>query len=598
MKIRPSFILRDSMVISLNIHPPASTFLYCTIMYMADMLGLDDEQAEQFSRDVIRHVGSDDLTDDEIHDQSHDETAISIQCIMPATSGRYALVLQSEGWQERIDLPDTVDQAMIITLQNCLPTLTSADLLQCMCSREQLVIQQRNAWRDKTNQLLVNATTSIEQQSMFDALTGLPNRKLFSERAEQLLQLAARQKLSCTLVMMDIDDFNDINDAIGHQQGDLILQEVVKRLKQNIRATDLLARMGGDEYGLLLYHANAVHAREVVAKLQQHLGQVFEGFSTLFTVTVSVGIAEFPAHGDDYYTILRRADMAMYVAKKHKTTVVCYDPSQEQHQTEHHALLVDLDEAIKTDGLELFYQPQVHMKNNKRISVEALIRWKHPTRGMVFPDQFIPLAEESGLIIPLTWWVLETAARQCATWHQQGLPVNISINITAEFLQEDHVVERICDCIHRHKLPDNVLALEITENTLMVDPAQASNILVEINAMKVDVSIDDFGTGYSSLAYLKYLEIDELKIDRSFIMCMINHANTAVIVKSVIGMAKLMSLRVVAEGVETREEWDLLAEMGCDFIQGYFICRPLPVCEITPWLAHFSRSGLVLEEQG
>jgi len=588
--------MQNAIVIPLNIHPPASTFLHCTIMYMAEVFGLDDALAAQFSRDVSRHVDGGDQTDD----QTPDQTTAAIQCILSATSGRYALVLQSEAWQERIDLPDTVDQSMIITLQDCLPKLTPADLLQRMCGREQLLIQERNEWKDKTHQLLVNATTAVEKQSMFDALTGLPNRKLFSERAEHLIQLAARHKLSCTLVMMDIDDFNAINDAIGHQQGDLVLQEVVKRLRQNIRETDLLARMGGDEYGLLLYQANAADAREVVVKLQQQLGQAFKGFSRPFTITVSVGIAEFPAHGDDYYTVLRRADMAMYDARKHKTTVVCYDSNQEQHQTRHHALLADLDAAIQTDGLELYYQPQVHMQDNQRISVEALIRWKHPTRGMVFPDQFIPLAEESGLIIPMTWWVLETAARQCAAWHQQGLPVNVSINITAAFLQEDHVVERICDCIQRYKLPDHVLALEITENTLMSDPAQASDILVEINAMKVDVSIDDFGTGYSSLAYLKHLEVDELKIDRSFIMCMINHANTAVIVKSVVGMAQLMNLRVVAEGVETREEWDRLAEMGCDFIQGYYICRPQPVCEITPWLAHFAKHGVQLdgEKQG
>jgi len=235
------------------------------------------------------------------------------------------------------------------------------------------------------------------------------------------------------------------------------------------------------------------------------------------------------------------------------------------------------------------------MDGKRRLSVEALIRWNHPEKGMVFPDQFIPLAEGSGLIIPMTWWVLETAIKQCVIWHKSGLPVNVSINISANFLQEEHVVQRVADLILQYELPDNVFALEITENTLMDNPQQASKTLIEMGKMNIDVSIDDFGTGYSSLAYLKHLELDELKIDRSFVMGMSEYKNDSVIVQTVIDMAHNMGLRVVAEGVEHREDWDNLHAMGCDFIQGYFISRPKPVDEISEWLKRFYQQGMPLE---
>jgi len=265
---------------------------------------------------------------------------------------------------------------------------------------------------------------------------------------------------------------------------------------------------------------------------------------------------------------------------------------QDKNSVEHMSLLKELNDAIKSDGMELYYQPQVQMDGHHRLSVEALIRWNHPERGMVFPDQFIPLAEDTGLIIPMTWWVLETAMKQCAMWHQDGLPVNVSINISANFLQEEHVVQRVAEIMRKYQLPSNVFSLEITENTLMDDPHKASKTLIEISKMNIDVSIDDFGTGYSSLAYLKHLEIDELKIDRSFVMGMNEYKNDLVIVQTVINMAHSMGLRVVAEGVENYEEWRVLNSMGCDFIQGYFISRPKPVDEISVWLREFYQYGM------
>ena len=432
----------------------------------------------------------------------------------------------------------------------------------------------------------------MQHQFMHDALTGLPNKRLLASRSEHLLKLTARQEKVCSLLIMDINDFKHVNDTLGYQAGDLVLREVAKRLGKSLRASDVLARLGGDEFAILLFNNDAKAAEKVARKLQRTLSKPLELKGSILSLEASIGISEFPIHGNNLDTLMSRADVAMYYAKKRGLNIALYDVMQDKNSVERMSLLKELNHAIKSDGMELYYQPQVQMNGSHRLSVEALIRWNHPEKGMVFPDQFIPLAEDSGLIIPMTWWVLETAIKQCVIWHKSGLPVNVSINISANFLQEERVVQRVADLILQHELPDNVFALEITENTLMDDPHQASKTLLEISNMHIDVSIDDFGTGYSSLAYLKHLEVDELKIDRSFVMGMNEYKNDAVIVQTVINMAHNMGLRVVAEGVECREEWDSLHAMGCDFIQGYLISRPKPVDEISEWLKRFYEYGV------
>jgi len=571
--------------LEINIHPPEPTVAYHKVMYLAEILGVESLCAEKLALDVSNHCKLDNQSGNRVY---------CLHCNITNKPDACSLSVHASDWLEIVAFPHVVVVKTIEKLANLLPEMSPSSLLQFADHRQQHLIQQRNQWQERASQLSLDLACSIQKQVMHDMLTGLPNRRLFFERAEHLIRLAARQQQHCCLVLMDINDFKEINDDIGHQAGDLVLQEVADRLKKNVRTTDILARFGGDEFAMFLFNADTEQSKQVVSKLKKQLSNAFEGFGRVISISASVGIAEFPNHGDDFYTLLRQADVAMYYAKQHNLDAVSYDVMQDKHSLERNALLKDMSHAIKTNGMELYYQPQVPMDDGERLSVEALIRWKHPKRGMVFPDQFIPLAEDSGLIMPLTWWVLETAARQCASWHQAGLPVNVSINITADFLREENVVQRVADCVCRHQLPDHVLALEITENTLMDDPAQASKILVAINALKVDVSIDDFGTGYSSLAYLKHLEVDELKIDRSFIVGMGEFKNDAVIVKAVINMAQNMGLRVVAEGVETRSEWDQLAEMGCDYIQGYYISRPKPESEITLWLENIAQHGVIL----
>jgi len=566
--------------ITLEIQPPANIIVYYKILALVQAFGMDERLAEVFAKTVSSHCLSDEI--------------VHMCCSIYKQSEECQLLIEGEMWQEKADFFKVVEADVV--LQE-FADMSPESLLKLLHGRQQYILQQRDKWKQQAGQLsleLEHQQHSMNHQVMHDALTGLPNKRLLALRSEQLLKLTARQEKVCSLLIMDINDFKHVNDTLGHQAGDVVLRKVAKRLGKALRASDVLARLGGDEFAIILFNNNAKDAEKVALKLQESLNKPLEIKGSILSLEASIGISEFPVHGNNLDTLMRRADVAMYYAKQRDLKIAVYDVMQDKNSVEQMSLLKELNHAIKSDGMELYYQPQVQMDGKRRLSVEALIRWNHPERGMVFPDQFIPLAEDSGLIIPMTWWVLETAIKQCVIWHKSGLPVNVSINISANFLQEEHVVQRVADLILKYKLPDNVFALEITENTLMDDPQQASKTLIEISKMNMDVSIDDFGTGYSSLAYLKHLEIDELKIDRSFIMGMSEYKNDSVIVQTVINMAHNMGLRVVAEGVERREDWDSLHAMGCDFIQGYFISRPKPVAEISEWLSYFYQHGVQL----
>jgi len=571
------------MKIDFDIPQPANIIAYHKVLGLVQALGMDERLAEVFAETVAAHCSS-------------NETA-HICCSVDKQSEAYHLLIEGEQWQEKADFLKIVEEDVILQQQQLLTDMSPESLLKLLHSRHENVLQQRDEFQQQAGQLsleLERQRHTMQHQFMHDALTGLPNKRLLTSRSEQLFKLTVRQKKLCSLLIMDINDFKHVNDTLGHQIGDVVLRDVAERLGKSLRASDVLARLGGDEFAVILFNNNAKDAEKVALKLQQALNKPLEIKGSILSLEASIGISEFPTHGDTLDTLMRRADVAMYYAKQRGLKLAIYDVMQDKNSVERMSLLKELNHAIKSDGMELYYQPQVQMDGKRRLSVEALIRWNHPERGMVFPDQFIPLAEDSGLIIPMTWWVLETAIKQCVIWHKSGLPVNVSINISANFLQEENVVQRVADLILQYELPDNVFALEITENTLMDDPQQASKTLIEISKMNMDVSIDDFGTGYSSLAYLKHLEIDELKIDRSFVMGMSEYKNDSVIVQTVINMAHNMGLRVVAEGVERREDWDSLHAMGCDFIQGYFISRPKPVAEISEWLRYFYQHGVQL----
>lgn len=566
--------------IDFEIPKPASIIVYYKILDLLQALVMDERLAEVFAETIAAHYSNNEV--------SH------MCCSIYNQPEAYQLVIEGEQWQEKASFPKKIE-ADVVKQQQLLVDMSAKSLLKLLHGRQQHVSQQRDQWKQKAGQLSLEMERqqhTMQHQSMHDALTGLPNKKHLLSQSEQLFKLTERQNLFCSLLVMDMNDFKNINDTLGHQAGDLVLREIADRLKKTLRGSDVLARLGGDEFAIILFNNNVKDAEKVAVKLQQVLKQPLECEGRILSVEASIGISEFPTHGDHLDVLMRRADVAMYYAKKRNLKISVYDVMQDKNSVEHMSLLKELNDAIKSDGMELYYQPQVQMDGHHRLSVEALIRWNHPERGMVFPDQFIPLAEDTGLIIPMTWWVLETAMKQCAMWHQDGLPVNVSINISANFLQEEHVVQRVAEIMRKYQLPSNVFSLEITENTLMDDPHKASKTLIEISKMNIDVSIDDFGTGYSSLAYLKHLEIDELKIDRSFVMGMNEYKNDLVIVQTVINMAHSMGLRVVAEGVENYEEWRVLNSMGCDFIQGYFISRPKPVDEISVWLREFYQYGV------
>ncbi len=567
--------------IDFDIPPPANVIVYYKILGLVQALGMDERLAEVFAETVAIHCS--------------DDGAVHMCCSIHKQAEAYQLLIEGDGWQEKADFFKIVEADVVL---GQLADMSPESLLKFLHCRQKDILQQRDEWKQQAGQLsleLERQRHTMQHHFMHDALTGLPNKRLLASRSEHLFKLTARQKMVCSLLIMDINDFKHVNDTLGHQAGDLVLREVAERLGKSLCASDVLARLGGDEFAVILFKNNAKDAEKVALKLQEALNIPLEFEGSILSLEASIGISEFPAHGDNLDTLMRRADVAMYYAKQRGLKIAVYDVMQDKNSVERMSLLKELNHAIKSDGMELYYQPQVQMDGKRRLSVEALIRWNHPERGMVFPDQFISLAEDSGLIIPMTWWVLETAIKQCVIWHKSGLPVNVSINISANFLQEEHVVQRVAGLILQYELPDNVFALEITENTLMDNPQQASKILIEMSEMNIDVSIDDFGTGYSSLAYLKHLKLDELKIDRSFVMGMSEYKNDSVIVQTVIDMAHNMGLRVVAEGVERREDWDKLHAMGCDFIQGYFISRPKPVDEISEWLKRFYQQGMPLE---
>ncbi|MDQ6973994.1 MAG: bifunctional diguanylate cyclase/phosphodiesterase [Mariprofundaceae bacterium] len=429
----------------------------------------------------------------------------------------------------------------------------------------------------------------MKHQALHDVLTGLPNRTLLAERAQQSFQIAKREKVTCCFLMVDLNRFKEVNDTLGYHKGDVLLQEVAQRFRLQLRSSDTLARLGGDEFAVALPYTNAIQAEEVIKKMMQSLASPLTilGSQHPIQISASIGVAVFPEHADNVEGLMQCAEVAMYVAKKEQKSAVFYQSDMNTYSEARLSLVGDLKYAIEHDGLELYYQPQLLTQGDGLPSFEALVRWNHPTRGMIFPDMFIPMAEETGLINPMTWWILEAASAQCAAWRQVGMDVCISVNLSARNLKEESFIARVTHCFEHYQLPPEAIVLEITESMLMDDPQHAAEVLHAIDAMRVEVSIDDFGTGYSSLSYLKHLQVDELKIDRSFVMGMHKNENDIVIVRAIINLAHSLGLRVVAEGAEDQGDWDVLQDLGCDRVQGYFISRPMPVAQATDWLTRW-----------
>jgi len=428
----------------------------------------------------------------------------------------------------------------------------------------------------------------LHELATTDSLTGLHNRALFRDRLEQAIAWAKRSQPTrhVGLMLMDLDHFKEINDTLGHPVGDAILRAVGERMKSVLRETDTLARLGGDEFALLL--PDMGNGRETAEKVAQDLLNCFakpfrHGEHELYLGT-GIGIAIYPAHGEDVDTLMSRADVAMYGAKHKDRPYVFYDAASDPHTPQRLQLVAELRRALDKGEFVLHFQPQIDLRHRCVTGVEALIRWNHPTRGLLLPQQFLPTAERTGLINPITDWVLHEAVRHCRTWNRNGLPLRVAVNLANRNFQQADLVNKIEEATRCSGSSVDCLEVEITENVLLSDIERSSDIMRKLHEMGVKLSIDDYGTGYSSLAYLKKLPLHNLKIDKSFVMDMARDDNDAVIVRSTIDLAHNLGYRVVAEGVEDEEARDLLEILGCDSIQGYFISKPQDAAGFETWL--------------
>ncbi len=408
-----------------------------------------------------------------------------------------------------------------------------------------------------------------------DALTELPNRLLLAERLESALTSAAQDDTPLAVMLLDVDEFKAINDTLGHELGDQVLRQIAARLAGAVGERGTLARLGGDEFAVLIEGGGRGAAERVAEDLLAALEAPLEVDSLWLNVGVSIGVAGFPGHGQSASELLRQADIALYCAKESDGAIRTYDDEHDEYSIDRRALAIQLRRGVERGELLVHYQPKVPLREGAKASVEALARWNHPQLGPIGPDAFIPLAERTGIITRLTEKVLEAALGQCARWRQEGLDIPVGVNVSTRSLLDHNLTAMIAQMLERFELPARALQLEITESRIVADLPRARATLNELRAMGVMIAIDDFGTGFSSLSQLQQLPIDEIKIDRSFVMRMDTDRSDAVLVRSIIELARNLGLRVTAEGVETEETTATLRRLGCDFAQGFHVGRPM-----------------------
>jgi diguanylate cyclase (GGDEF)-like protein len=431
------------------------------------------------------------------------------------------------------------------------------------------------------------AEARIQYLAYYDELTGLPNRTLFSQRLNHALAQARRYKKTLAVLFIDLDRFKNINDTLGHEAGDSLLQEMAKRLSDCLRESDTVARLGGDEFVVLLEEvADPKYAANVARKIVAAALNPFALKGGEYHITASIGISTYPDDGEDEQTLMKHADIAMYLAKDHgKNNYQFYSAQINAHSFERLALESSLRHALERNEFLLHYQPKIDLNTGDFTGMEALIRWQHPDLGMVSPALFIPLAEETGLIVPIGRWVLKTACAQNKAWQAQGLPrLRISVNLSARQFNDKNLVQDVANVIKETGLAPELLELEITESMVMYNPDQAVKLLSELKAMGLFVAIDDFGIGYSSLSQLKRFPIDTIKVDRSFIKDLMDNREDAAITEAIIAMGKSLKLNVIAEGVETGDQAGFLRDHQCDEMQGYYFSKPLPEKEFADLL--------------
>jgi diguanylate cyclase (GGDEF)-like protein/PAS domain S-box-containing protein len=428
------------------------------------------------------------------------------------------------------------------------------------------------------------AAEVLRRQALHDGLTGLPNRTLLNDRMRQALQHSQTTGEPVALLLMDLDQFKEVNDALGHDHGDRLLIEMSRRLQRVLRDIDTIARLGGDEFAVLLtINADERGALAVAARIRESLEEAFQLGGISVQTSASIGVALYPDHAGDAETLAQRADVAMYTAKRAGGGIALYSPEHDQSSVRRLALLGELRSAIEDDQLLLHYQPTLDLRTGFVRTVEALVRWQHPEHGLMPPAEFIELAEVSGTIQVLTRWVITTAIRQLVEWQRRGLDLAVAVNLSVRNLYEPELVPWLAGVLAQFGVDAKSLEFEITESELMDDPLLAMEVLGRLKSLGVATSIDDFGTGYSSLSYLKHLPIDQLKIDRSFVGNMVHDESDLTIVRSTIDLSHNLGLVVVAEGVEDPETLRLLAELGCDRAQGYALSRPVPALDLEHW---------------
>jgi diguanylate cyclase (GGDEF)-like protein len=431
------------------------------------------------------------------------------------------------------------------------------------------------------------ANERVAYLAYHDPLTDLPNRALLHDRLQQAILTSRREDKPIALLILDLDGFKEINDALGHHMGDRVLQQVAARLRRTLRESDTVARLGGDEFALVLPLTELNGAELAARKVLQDLDQPFLLDGRPLVVHGSIGIACFPAHAANGQELLQKADAAMYIAKSNRSGYAVHVASDDRRTEQRLALTAALRNGIDAQEFVLDYQPIVDLRNGNVLGVEALLRWDHP-HGRLMPEDFIRVAEHTGLITPLTEFSIDRALSEWSTGNGRGL--SISANLSPRSLHNPSLPDRVRYALRKYNMPATSLVLEITENIIMSDPERSTRCLAELSEMGVRISVDDFGTGYSSLSYLRRLPVDELKIDKSFVIGLASGEDDA-LVRSIIDLAHNLGLQVIAEGVENGEVRDRLRALGCDAAQGFFIQRPAPAQQVAAWIeAQYSRA--------
>ncbi|TYP86767.1 putative bifunctional diguanylate cyclase/phosphodiesterase [Blastococcus xanthinilyticus] len=426
------------------------------------------------------------------------------------------------------------------------------------------------------------AEEELRHRAQHDALTGLLNRAALVEEIERAVTEALAGGPAAAVVLMDLDRFKEVNDTLGHDVGDILLRAVALRLADELRGDTVLARLGGDEFVLLLRGCDADEAAQVAERALRAVRRPFPLAGVTLEVDGSCGVA---VDGPGAADLLRHADVAMYAAKADHLGVAVYRTALDADAPAQLSLFGELRRAIREGELLVHYQPRVAVADGRVLGVEALVRWRHPERGLVPPSEFVPLAEQTGLIHPLTEAVLDQALAACRRWRDQGLALTVGVNLSARSLLDAGLADQVAALLARHGLPPACLELEITESAAMKDPERALEVLHRLRDLGLELAVDDYGTGHASLAYLTRLPVSTLKIDRSFVQTMELDTSDRTIVRSTVDLAHSLGLRVVAEGVETRATWDELGRLGCDAAQGYWLARPLPGEELPACVA-------------